>query len=318
MTYVNWPASTSGGITLDELITGGATAGSILFAASGNAMAQDNANLYWDDTNNRMGLGTTSPGSAATSAMLDIFAWSILLGADNTTPTTRTRTDATAKQCTLVGPHYTNSEEPVLVIGVASSSGANGIQIGGGLGQYNACTSITFTAASGTTTVVGTQIGLWSSTGFIIGNTQTTTGRITIQEDNALTGSAKPLIYGTVTWNAGGTTHLGQQIIVTDTASAAASLLQDWKIGANSVFTIRKDGRPQFLGNTAVPAGGTAGLGVLWSSTTNLGIFSGTGAPSLSAGKGSLYTNTTASTTTTRLYVNTDGGTTWASFTSSA
>lgn len=45
----------------------------------------------------------------------------------------------------------------------------------------------------------------------------------------------------------------------------------------------------------------------------------GSGAPTgVSAGKGSLYINTTASTTSTRLYINTDGGTTWASFTASA
>lgn len=44
----------------------------------------------------------------------------------------------------------------------------------------------------------------------------------------------------------------------------------------------------------------------------------GSGAPSMSAPKGSLYINTTATTTTTRLYVNTDGSTTWAYFTASA
>jgi len=47
-------------------------------------------------------------------------------------------------------------------------------------------------------------------------------------------------------------------------------------------------------------------------------FLSGAGAPTLSAAKGTLYTRTDATTTTTRLYVNTDGGTTWANFTSSA
>lgn len=48
-------------------------------------------------------------------------------------------------------------------------------------------------------------------------------------------------------------------------------------------------------------------------------FLSGAGAPTgLTAPKGSLYTNTSASTTATRLYVNTDGGTTWANFTASA
>lgn len=38
----------------------------------------------------------------------------------------------------------------------------------------------------------------------------------------------------------------------------------------------------------------------------------------LTAPKGTLFLNTSATTTTTRLYVNTDGGTTWAYFTASA
>lgn len=38
----------------------------------------------------------------------------------------------------------------------------------------------------------------------------------------------------------------------------------------------------------------------------------------LTAPKGTLFINTAAASTTTRLYVNTDGGTTWAYFTASA
>jgi hypothetical protein len=36
------------------------TSGSILFS-NGTTVAQDNANLFWDDTNNRLGIGTSSP-----------------------------------------------------------------------------------------------------------------------------------------------------------------------------------------------------------------------------------------------------------------
>ena len=37
------------------------TAGSILFGNSGTELAQDNTNLFWDNLNNRLGIGTTSP-----------------------------------------------------------------------------------------------------------------------------------------------------------------------------------------------------------------------------------------------------------------
>ncbi len=47
-------------------------------------------------------------------------------------------------------------------------------------------------------------------------------------------------------------------------------------------------------------------------------IIAGTGNPTMTAKKGSIYVKTDASTTTDRLWVNTDGGTTWAYVTTSA
>ena len=69
---------------------------------------------------------------------------------------------------------------------------------------------------------------------------------------------------------------------------------------------------------TAVPAGGTAGVGVKVSSTSNLGVFFGSGAPTLAAAQGSLYMRTDGSSTSTRLYVNTNGSTTWTNVTTAA
>ncbi len=66
---------------------------------------------------------------------------------------------------------------------------------------------------------------------------------------------------------------------------------------------------------TAVPAGGTTGSGYKFSSTTNLGVFFGSGAPTLSAAQGSLYVRTDGSSTSTRLYVNTNGTTGWTNVT---
>src|SRR3990167_10972008 len=39
----------------------GWTAGSVVFIGSTGDFTQDNANLFWDNTNNRLGIGTTSP-----------------------------------------------------------------------------------------------------------------------------------------------------------------------------------------------------------------------------------------------------------------
>lgn len=54
--------SGGGGMAIGGSITS-ATAGSVLFAGTSGVLQQDNANLFWDDTNNRLGVGTATPSS---------------------------------------------------------------------------------------------------------------------------------------------------------------------------------------------------------------------------------------------------------------
>jgi hypothetical protein len=77
-------------------------------------------------------------------------------------------------------------------------------------------------------------------------------------------------------------------------------------------------GNATILSGTVVPAGGTAGAGYKFSSTANLGIFFGSGVPTLSAAQGSLYLRTDGSSTSTRMYINTNGATTWTAVTTVA
>lgn len=53
---------TSTNTEIGDTIPGG-TAGSVLFLGLGSTLAQDNANFFWDDTNNYLGLGTNTPDS---------------------------------------------------------------------------------------------------------------------------------------------------------------------------------------------------------------------------------------------------------------
>lgn len=53
---------TPAGMAIGGTVTSGTT-GSLLFVGSGPVLAQDNANLFWDDTNNRLGIGTTTPAA---------------------------------------------------------------------------------------------------------------------------------------------------------------------------------------------------------------------------------------------------------------
>lgn len=49
-----------------------------------------------------------------------------------------------------------------------------------------------------------------------------------------------------------------------------------------------------------------------------VGVYSGAGAPTFTAPQGSLYLNTTGSSTSTRAYINTTGSTTWTAVTTLA
>lgn len=51
-----------------------------------------------------------------------------------------------------------------------------------------------------------------------------------------------PFVTHTATWNAGGVTFTNFSSTVTDTASAAGSLLADFRVGANSIFSVGKAG----------------------------------------------------------------------------
>mgnify|MGYP001601647647 FL=1 len=72
------------------------------------------------------------------------------------------------------------------------------------------------------------------------------------------------------------------------------------------------------LSSSAIASGSATQAWLKASSTANLGIFYGTGNPSFSAAKGSIYSRTDASIATARLWNNSDGGTTWVFATMSA
>ena len=48
------------------------TSGSVLFS-NGTTIAQDNANFFWDDTNNRLGIGTATPYAKITTSVSGTF-----------------------------------------------------------------------------------------------------------------------------------------------------------------------------------------------------------------------------------------------------
>lgn len=62
-THSTHTLSSSAGMSIGGTVTSG-TAGSILFVGTGPVLAQDNANFFFDDTNNRLGIQTNTPTNA--------------------------------------------------------------------------------------------------------------------------------------------------------------------------------------------------------------------------------------------------------------
>jgi hypothetical protein len=62
---------------------------------------------------------------------------------------------------------------------------------------------------------------------------------------------------------------------------------------------------------TAAPAGGSTSARLLFGTTSGFGIYYGSGAPTVTAAKGSLYLRSDGSGVNDRAYINTDGSTTW-------
>ena len=99
--------------------------------------------------------------------------------------------------------------------------------------------------------------------------------------------------------------------------STTGAVTVDATFGADTtVSTLSATGNVTADSGTAPVAGGTAAF--LATSTAGLGIYVGSGAPTVSAAQGSLYIRTDGSSTSTRLYVNTNGSTTWTNVTTAA
>ena len=56
-------ASVASSLVVSGVTVSGLTVGSVLFAGSGGVITQDNANLFWDNTNKRLGIGNASPAA---------------------------------------------------------------------------------------------------------------------------------------------------------------------------------------------------------------------------------------------------------------
>lgn len=114
------------------------------------------------------------------------------------------------------------------------------------------------------------------------------------QINNALSGVTALVLKGTFNGTVGATTP----------STVAATT-----VSASSTVTA--------LNATATTSGGASAAGLAMG-TDLLGVYFGTGAPTISAPQGSLYLNKAGNSTSTRLYVNSSGSTTWVAVTTAS
>jgi hypothetical protein len=99
--------------------------------------------------------------------------------------------------------------------------------------------------------------------------------------------------------------------MLTIATSSPGSVTGSERIRFRANGTTEANGTIKAHAGTSIPAGGTTGAGLEVSNSVNFGIYFGSGAPTLTAAKGSLYLRSDGTTTNNRIYVNIDGGNSW-------
>lgn len=155
----------SGGMEIGGSITS-ATQGSVLFAGASGVLAQDNSNFFWDDTNNRLGLGTSTP-SAILHSVGSVTASSGFARGHYFQPTLV----ASANNDALVGLEII----PTFTLGAFTGLTYYGLRIRQGTFAGNNGSQIAIMPTDANGAVIGSQGGSWNALG-IWGSGRWTTG----------------------------------------------------------------------------------------------------------------------------------------------
>jgi hypothetical protein len=136
------------------------------------------------------------------------------------------------------------------LLGASGSTTVGEITVGTGLSLAAGTLSNTVTASSPAGSGTEIQYRASGSFGAMAGTAWDNTNR-SLAVTGATVTTSNPILDLTQTWNAAGVTFTALKCSITSTASAAASVVQDWLVGGSRILAIRKDGR--ILGDGANP-----------------------------------------------------------------
>jgi hypothetical protein len=132
-------------------INGSGTAKQVAVWLDADTLTGDSGLTY--DSNTDILTAMSSLGIGVVPA----YSLDAVLSVDSIARFTDSVTDAAVKISRLAIRHYTNSEEPVSMIGASSQSSVNTLAFGGGSSLVNAVTQIDFFTAANNTTPTGTS-----------------------------------------------------------------------------------------------------------------------------------------------------------------
>lgn len=182
---------------------------------------------------------------------------------------------------------------------------------------------ITSGSIDGLTGVFRTYNGAVDATNYERGFVQWISNVLTIGTEAGGTGTARQLTFSTpaniaMNFSPNGSLRWQFQSSTSHLVCAADNSYDIGATGATRPRSLYLASLAQVAQAVAVPAGGSAAAFLGLSSTAALGVYFGSGLPTVSAAQGSLYIRTDGSSTSTRLYVNTNGTTGWTNVTTAA
>ena len=105
-------------------------------------------------------------------------------------------------------------------------------------------------------------------------------------------------------------------VTVTSTLGPAMSVTSLAATGAVTAASVAATGNVTADSNVALVAGGASAF-IATNTAAGMGVYFGSGAPTVAAAKGSIYLRSDGSSASTRLFVS-DGGTTWIAVTTAS
>lgn len=204
--------------------------------------------------------------------------------------------------------------------GAATGNGGIGgpLSVNGGVGGAGGATSgtggqgsdLNFTTGTGGNAAAGSTTGRGGD--FVVSLASAGTGGTTIGRpgelqvaQNVLGASAVPIINLQPTWNTTGIVDAAIRLAVTDTASNAASLLEDLIVGVTSEFKIQKNGNTTANGTITAPSYATATNCASNVAPATCGS-SAAGSVVIAAAATTVTVDTTAVTANSEIFVQTD------------